>query len=172
MANKSKQQKLREKLQELELDDVDRWVVYYKCTEPTWSLSAIAKEIGVSKATVFRRAQRPAVLDAIAEATQDLSTLLSKAKIKAARRIGRLVDSVDEGIALQATKTLLAAELQPGQVDGDGRFPVKFVTIVNEMGVLESSAAEATTIDIEASPRDQDQDQDSDQDTGGPLIDK
>ena len=132
-----------------DLDETDVKIIYAKLTQPTWTMKQIGVEVGVCTGTVFRRLHKQKVEETLEDLTEDVSYLLDKAKVRAAKRISKLVDSTNEKIALEATKAVLASELQPQDSMDQGLLPIRFVTVVNDMGVLESSTQ---TIDVEADP--------------------
>lgn len=136
------------------LDDKDILIIYAKMSNPSWTLRQIGEEVGLSINSVFKRLHTSRVEETIEDLTEDITYLLTKAKVRAARRMSKLIGSDVESIALAASRAVLQSELQPHDIDS-GATPIRFITVINEMGVLESGTVQET-IDITADDAEED----------------
>lgn len=118
------------------LDALDMLILGLLRDEPDITQDRIAKKLKRNRATVMRRMKRPEMADAIIDIKGSVEEILEQAKHLAARRMKRLILSKSEAIALKASSEILKANLSPAEVAGGNE--VRFVTVVNEVGVLES----------------------------------
>ena len=130
------------------LDDIDLKILESYKKNPHMTQQEAARLAGVHYNTVCRRLKRNIDLtNAIDEMKESLEDILANAKIEAAHRMKNLVQSETETIALKASTELLRSELAPRETTTHA--PIRFVTVVNEVGVLESQAGEV--VDVEGS---------------------
>ena len=99
------------------------------------SAKQVALKIGVHFTTVYEHIKRPVMKDAITEISGSLEAIIADAKRMAAKKMKRLIMSDNEHISLKASTELLKADLSG---ETNTLVPVKFITVVNEVGVLES----------------------------------
>ena len=117
------------------LDEIDRAILLILHDNPATKQVVIAEKLGLSKQTVCKRLSRTNLKNAVIDLHGSLEDILAQAKRMAARRMKRHVLSTNEKISLRACTELLKAE-----TGGGDRSPnqVRFITVVNEVGVLES----------------------------------
>lgn len=128
------------------LDALDMLILNAVRDDPSLTNSQVAKKIKRAVTTVARRMKAPALADAITDIKGSVDEILDQAKHLAARRMKRLILSKSEAIALKASTEILKTNLTPtGYPSGN---EVRFVTVVNEVGVLESTPVpiEATAV--------------------------
>ena len=88
--------------------------------------------------------------EAVREIKGSLDEILRDAKRLAAKKLKRLVMSKSEHIALKASTELLKAELSG---ESHSQQPnIRFITVVNDVGVLESQAEPMKAIDADVIP--------------------
>ena len=110
----------------------------------------IARIVGIHYTNVYKRLKKPVMMDAMVEIKGSLDEILSQGKRLAAKKMKQLIMSSDDSIALRASTELLKAELSG---ESTATQPIRFITVVNEVGVLESQpAAPSTTLDIDVIP--------------------
>jgi len=131
------------KLHEEKTLSIDQAILKLLANDPTMSQSAIARALKVSPQYVSKRVAMPKLKAAIIDIHGTVAEVLAQAKQMAARRLKRLIQSDDESIALKATAYALRAELEGAALPPGS---IRFVTVVNEVGVLETKQ---DTIDAE-----------------------
>lgn len=118
-----------------QLDSTDRAILQILKRKPTFKQADVARELGLSRNAISKRYSKPILAAAIEDLQTGIEESINEARRLAARRIQELVDSDNESIALKACQSLLEQDLKgAGSMDK----PIRFVTIVNEVGVLES----------------------------------
>ena len=123
-------------------DGIDRAILGCYTDDPHMSAKQVALKIGVHFTTVYEHIKRPVMKDAITEISGSLEAIIADAKRMAAKKMKRLIMSDNEHISLKASTELLKADLSG---ETNTLVPVKFITVVNEVGVLESMP---TQIDV------------------------
>lgn len=132
------------------LDDIDRRILAAYKTNPQASQKEAAITAGVHYNTVSKRLKNPALSDAVTDLIGSVDEILKQAKKLAARKMKRLIFSNSETISLKACTELLKPELSAeGNAQGA---PIRFVTVVNEVGVIESSPSSVLDIEAEQIP--------------------
>ena len=125
------------------LDEIDRAILGCYNEDLNITPKVIANKIGIHYTNVYKRLKRPAL--AVTEVKGSLIQILADGKRLAAKKMKRLVMSSNEHVALKASVELLKADLSGETTQQQ---PVRFITVVNEVGVLESSPAPTQTIDL------------------------
>lgn len=121
------------------LDDIDRRILAAYKSNPHISQKEAAKIAGVHYNTVSKRLKNPSLSDAVTDLIGSVDEILKQAKKLAARKMKRLVFSESESISLRACAELLRPELS---VEAPSQAPIRFVTVVNDVGVIESAPVE------------------------------
>ena len=127
-------------------DEIERAILACYSEDLNIKTKDIANKVGLHYTNVYKKLRRPAMAEAVRELKGSLDEILADGKRLAAKRMKRLVLSETEHIALKASSELLRAELSGEAI---AQQPVRFITVVNDVGVLESiSAPHTQTIDI------------------------
>lgn len=129
----------------MSFDEKDRAILKCYSDDPKVNVKDVAKMTSLHFTRVYKRVKRQEMADAIADIKGSLDEIISSGKRLAAKKMKQLVESGDENIALKASTALLKAELSGEAAPQDS---VKFITVVNEVGVLETQQATAIDIDI------------------------
>ena len=103
---------------------------------PEIAVKDVAKQLGWHVQTVYKHIKRPHIAEAIREIKGSVEEIILDAQRLAAKRIKRLIMSDNESIALKATTEVLKPRLHAEQTT---HAPISFVTVVNEVGVLETT---------------------------------
>ena len=122
-----------------DLDEIDTAILLILQENPAAKQTEIAKRLKLSKQTICKRMGRTKLKNAVIDMTGSIEEILEQAKFMAARKIKRLIMSDSEKISLKACSEVLKANLTPSQESYHQ--PVRFVTVINEVGVLESSSS-------------------------------
>ena len=134
----------------LRLDEKDRAILQCYSEDLNVNPKDIAKKVGMHYTNVYKRLKRPVMEEAVREIKGSLDEILRDAKRLAAKKLKRLVMSKSEHIALKASTELLKAELSG---ESHSQQPnVRFITVVNDVGVLESQAEPMKAIDADVIP--------------------
>ena len=138
----------KQKVTNASLDEKDLIILRHYRNDPNVKKKDIAAALGISANALSMRLRKQMLKDAITDIVGDVQEVLAQAKGLAARRLKRLIMSENEMIALRAS-----TEVLKGELDGPSRVvePLRFITIVNDVGVLESMAAEPI-IDVITTP--------------------
>ena len=129
----------------MKLDEKDRAILQCYSDDLSINPKDIANKLGIHYTNVYKRLKRPAMAEAVTELKGSLDQILADGKRLAAKKMKRLVMSSNENISLKASTELLKADLSGEAVSTS---PIRFITVVNEVGVLESTPAPAAAIDI------------------------
>ena len=127
------------------MDKIDRAILECYMNDPTINKKSIATIVGLHYTNVYKRISRPVMVDAITEINGSLDQILAQGKRLAAKRMKRLIMSGDDSIALRASTELLKAELSG---ESSVQQPIRFITVVNEVGVLETQSIDALEADL------------------------
>lgn len=132
------------------LDEKDREILRCYSDDLSINTKAIAAKVGLHYTNVYKRLARPAMAEAVTEIKGSLDEILRDGKRLAAKKMKRLIMSTNESIALKASTEILKAELGGEQIQQQ---PIRFITVVNEVGVLESQAEPIkSTVDVDVIP--------------------
>jgi hypothetical protein len=111
----------------LVLDVIDRAMLGAILAKPTTTDGELGRMIGLSRTAVNYRRNRPVFRRAIDEHSLDALTILRRNQSRAASRLGQLVDSDSEPIALAAAREHLRPILQrEGAGDGGSSWDTEF----------------------------------------------
>ena len=127
-------------------DRIDSMILACYANDVNITPKEISKQIGIHYTNVYKRLKRPAMIDAVTELKGSLAEIIADGKRLAAKKIKRLVMSQTEHISLKACIELLRSDLT-GEAQ-HGTQSIKFITVVNEVGVLESSPSSPSIIDV------------------------
>ena len=127
------------------LDQIDRSILLIIQDNPAVKQTEIAASLGLSKQTVCKRMAKTSLKNAVIDLHGSLQEILEQAKRLAARRIKRHILSDNDKISLKACTEMLRAEIGGEQRAATS---VRFVTVVNDVGVLESRAQPVIEADI------------------------
>ena len=111
---------------------------------PEVAVKQIAKDIGITPSQVYRHLKVPTLAEAVREIKGSVHEIVADAQRLAAKRMKRLILSDNENIALKASSEVLRPMLEASSTSSEGG--VRFVTIVNDVGVLESQRSDAIDI--------------------------
>lgn len=111
---------------------------------PEVTVRQISKIIGITTPQIYRHLKAPNLAEAVREIKGSVHEIVADAQRIAAKRMKRLIMSENENIALKASAEVLRPMLDSASRDAQGG--VRFVTIVNEVGVLESRPDNAIDI--------------------------
>jgi len=102
----------RQRSRSHQIDEVDRELLRLKLRYPTRTLTELAENVGLKYTQTIKRVNREEFQLMLRAAQLDAIGVIKEAKIKAARRIVKLVDSENEMVALKAAQ-MLCADILP-----------------------------------------------------------
>ena len=105
--------------------------------DPEITPKDIAERCGVHRNTIYKHLKRPPLSEAIREIKGSVDQIVADAQRLAAKRLKRLIMSDNENVAFKSTELALRPRLSDG--GNQTQHPISFVTVVNEVGVLETS---------------------------------
>ena len=131
------------------LDAADMLILNMIKDDPDIKQAEIARRMKRTPQAISKRMRRAKMREAVIEVRGTVDEIIGQAKTLAAKRMKRLILSKDENIALKASTSVLKADLSPVNETPQGSNEIRFVTVVNDVGVLESrpSAIEGEVIE-------------------------
>lgn len=122
----AERQELRERLGLDDLDEVDRAILQIVISRPATIDREVGILVGLSREAVNRRRNRPVFAKALEEAQVSALEIITRNQAHAARKLGKLVGSADDRIALSAAsihvQPLLRQAAKTGNQDGAATF--------------------------------------------------
>jgi hypothetical protein len=101
-------------------DDVDRTLLSLLASKPGITDGELAAVVGKARETVNRRKNRPIFQAALEELRLEPLVVFQRNQIKAARKLGQLIDAKDEQVAVRASLAHLSPLLRSGATGGGG----------------------------------------------------
>ena len=127
------------------LDQIDRSILLLIQENPAIKQTAIAEALQLSKQTICKRMAKQSLKNAVIDLHGSIQEILDQAKRLAARRIKRHILSDNEKISLRACTEVLRSEIGGEQRSAPA---MRFVTVVNDVGVLESRQQQVIEADL------------------------
>lgn len=136
------------------LDHTDRMLLRHLIHYPNAKPTELGRLVGMSRAQVRRRQDRPVFMAALRDVTADTAELIPVLKREAAQELRKLVKQGSEATRARVALAALEAELAPKQGAAIQQ-NVVFTTSIDEAGVITQSMAPKPAIEAPADKPDQ-----------------
>lgn len=100
-----------------ELDEVDKAIIRHLATYPGATQEELAAIVGFSRTGIQKRLKKPSIIRWRQEQATKFMDLLDRVQNKAIRKLERLMDSLDENVALKATLAALTPVLNTANLN-------------------------------------------------------